>query len=320
MEFGKSRKLRVLFLSVGLVFALLLFQTLASFILKLVANYAESGSEIAVQGLPFVKFLVNLGPLSLVIYLGLVWFGIGLRDIFSGPRLPGKLVLGLILVFSSWIFLSSLIASIVIHFFPVSDTFQTVMAEIILNQPWYVSLFYVGFFASVSEELLCRGIMAREMRNEGTARWAIFWSSFLFSFMHLNPWQGVPSFFTGVLLGWMYMKTGSIWVPMLGHFVNNATVLALVRLGAVSTGMVSPETTEALPAGATGWSYFIMLLVMGPLFLWGLDMVNRATATMPEPRWKSQAQYIQEILSQESEDPEQTDTSQSGEYGFPIIP
>jgi len=43
----------------------------------------------------------------------------------------------------------------------------------------------------------------------------------------MNPWQGLNCFLLGLLMGYVYYKTGSLWLTMLLHFVNNGTVVVL---------------------------------------------------------------------------------------------
>ena len=50
---------------------------------------------------------------------------------------------------------------------------------------------------------------------------AIFWSALIFAVIHLNPFQAVPAFLLGILMGWVYYKTGSLKLTILMHFTNN---------------------------------------------------------------------------------------------------
>ena len=40
--------------------------------------------------------------------------------------------------------------------------------------------------------------------------------------MHLNFAQGIPAFFMGIVLGWSYVRSGSLIVPIAIHMLNNA--------------------------------------------------------------------------------------------------
>ncbi len=86
--------------------------------------------------------------------------------------------------------------------------------------PWS-SFLTVVIFAPLFEELLCRGVILRGLLHHITPAKAIFWSALMFAVMHLNPWQALPAFMVGLLMGWIYWKTGSLLVTIFIHFVNN---------------------------------------------------------------------------------------------------
>ena len=51
--------------------------------------------------------------------------------------------------------------------------------------------------------------------------WAIVLSALFFALIHFNPWQALNAFIIGLVMGYVYFKTGSLWLTMLIHFVNN---------------------------------------------------------------------------------------------------
>ena len=55
--------------------------------------------------------------------------------------------------------------------------------------------------------------------------YAIFLSGLLFSLFHLNPWQMTYTFFLGLLLGWLMVRTRSLPLTILVHSLNNLLVL-----------------------------------------------------------------------------------------------
>ena len=81
---------------------------------------------------------------------------------------------------------------------------------------------------AIGEELLFRGLLqnqlARKLRNVHAGIWI---TAFLFSAIHLQFFGFLPRFLIGALLGYMYVWSGSLWIPILGHFINNASAVAL---------------------------------------------------------------------------------------------
>lgn len=70
------------------------------------------------------------------------------------------------------------------------------------------------------EELACRGIMIGLLKKHGEA-FAVITTALLFGIMHGNFEQIPFAFLVGLVLGFVYVKTESIWVCVAIHFVNN---------------------------------------------------------------------------------------------------
>ena len=55
--------------------------------------------------------------------------------------------------------------------------------------------------------------------------WAIVVSAVFFAVIHGNPWQALNAFLLGMVMGYVYFKTGSLILTMIIHFVNNGTAV-----------------------------------------------------------------------------------------------
>lgn len=86
----------------------------------------------------------------------------------------------------------------------------------------------VGLMAPLFEEFLLRGLLLGSIRHITDANSAIALSAGVFTLMHLQySWTVMLLILPlGVVLGYARVKSGSIWVPVLLHVINNmATVL-----------------------------------------------------------------------------------------------
>ena len=122
--------------------------------------------------------------------------------------------------------------------------------------------------APLLEELLCRGIMLRGMLARRKAPWkAIVWSALIFAVMHMNPWQSIPAFLIGLLLGWVYYRTHSLWATIFLHCLNNSISTVISRVWAdlpIDAGLkdVLPETTYWIVYVAAALLLAITLVIL----------------------------------------------------------
>lgn len=101
--------------------------------------------------------------------------------------------------------------------------------NLILKDRWgYVA---VGLMAPFAEELVFRGAMLNALLAKFSRPWvAILVSALLFALAHLNPAQMPHALLAGILLGWMYWRTGSILPGVAFHWVNNSIAYVLCNI------------------------------------------------------------------------------------------
>lgn len=73
----------------------------------------------------------------------------------------------------------------------------------------------------IVEEIMFRGIILTNLIPYGRGM-AIVCSALLFGLMHKNPSQFLYTTLMGIVLGYIYVRTRSIWICVLIHFTNNA--------------------------------------------------------------------------------------------------
>ena len=134
------------------------------------------------------------------------------------------------------------------------------------------NIFMIAFLPAVGEELLFRGVIQKIFtRMTSNTHWGIWISAILFSAMHLQFYGFVPRVLLGALFGYLLVWSGSMWLPVLGHFLNNA--LAVIAMFFVNNGMINPDV-EAF--GSTSDSYYaaIISLAVVLILLWTIKRQN----------------------------------------------
>lgn len=111
----------------------------------------------------------------------------------------------------------------------VDNTVAALSSEILVV-PFSVALFMMAVFGPFSEEFVFRGIVFNSYKKEGNALGAILLSALAFGFMHMNFNQAGYAFVIGIALAFVMIATGSIWAPMITHFVINAQSVCMMYI------------------------------------------------------------------------------------------
>lgn len=82
---------------------------------------------------------------------------------------------------------------------------------------------------AVFEELLFRGVILQSLRRFGDL-FALCVSSVIFSLLHRNLVQLPNALLTGMVLGYIVLRTRSVWASIFCHFVNNLFPVILQTL------------------------------------------------------------------------------------------
>jgi membrane protease YdiL (CAAX protease family) len=86
-----------------------------------------------------------------------------------------------------------------------------------------LNLFLVAMLPAISEELIFRGVFQKILTGVlRSAHKAIWITAFVFSFMHFQFFGFVPRFILGLVFGYLFFWGGTLWLPVIAHFVNNA--------------------------------------------------------------------------------------------------
>lgn len=135
---------------------------------------------------------------------------------------------------------------------PITPEWQQALEQMVGGRFIY-SFLSVCIFAPLFEEWMCRGIILRSLLQKVRPVWAIIISAVIFALMHGNLWQGFNAFAIGLLLGYVYYRTGSLKLTMLMHFTNNFLSLMLSRVETLSA-------TDSFASIMPGWAYWATVL------------------------------------------------------------
>jgi uncharacterized protein len=84
--------------------------------------------------------------------------------------------------------------------------------------------------APMAEEFIFRGWLYPVLKRFTTGPFAALATALLFGAVHVNFAGLIPLTFFGLLLCWLYERSGSLLTPMLAHSLFNGITLLLIRL------------------------------------------------------------------------------------------
>lgn len=116
----------------------------------------------------------------------------------------------------SWMRAQELTAGKITEHFLKADT----LSVLLLN------LFMMALLPALGEEMLFRGVLQKIFSNMSkNAHLGIWITAFVFSAIHMQFFTFLPRFFMGAMFGYMLVWSGSLWLPITAHFVNNGTAV-----------------------------------------------------------------------------------------------
>lgn len=142
----------------------------------------------------------------------------------------------------------------------------------------FLNLFMVGILPAVGEELLFRGVIQQLFKKlTGNAHAAIWISAALFSALHVQFFGFLPRMVLGAMFGYMLEWSGTLWLPVIAHFVNNAT--AVVAYYLVEKGMIGTDI-EKIGTSSDGTSYLVLISLIFLFIFFRSLYLNRGSTVI----------------------------------------
>lgn len=155
---------------------------------------------------------------------------------------------------------------------------QKALLNITTAGEFIAAMVMVAIVAPIGEELLFRSIMFRFAAKKmvGNIFWPIMLTAVLFGSIHFNV-VGFPSLvLAGLILGYIYYLTRSLWLSIFAHSIINGTQAILIYFA-----RDNKELMLMMESNETPWGLFIggiILFIASFYWLW-------ATRTPLPPGW-----------------------------------
>ncbi len=122
-------------------------------------------------------------------------------------------------------------------------------------------LFLLVVYAPLVEELIFRGILLQRWSVKWGLRRGLVASSVLFGALHLNNPMGLTLF--GLVMGLLYVRTCSLWVPIACHALNNLAAVGIDGLSKIATGGQTSTVSDVQDV----WIVSLLLIAVSFPFL-----------------------------------------------------
>ena len=130
-----------------------------------------------------------------------------------------------------------------------------------------INILLMALLPAVAEELTFRGVLQNlfEVKDEtlkkkgNRVHIAIWCSAILFSAIHMQFYGFLPRMLMGALFGYALVWTGSLWIPILMHFTNNAMAVILYFL-AIRSGW-DMDKVDTIGTNDTLWLGVVSLVL-----------------------------------------------------------
>ncbi len=135
-----------------------------------------------------------------------------------------------------------------------------------------VNMLMIAIIPAIGEEMMFRGLFQRLL-----GEWfknihiSIFIMAFLFGAIHLQFYGLLPRMMLGVMFGYLYLWTGTLWAPVFAHFINNGSAVLISYLS--NTGVIHADYEKF---GSTDNVFMIIgSLIFTGVLLYSILIINK---------------------------------------------
>lgn len=139
----------------------------------------------------------------------------------------------------------------------------------------FVNMGLMAVLPALAEEMSFRGVLQQLLSGKAElssprrismrTHVAIWLTAVIFSAIHMQFYGFLPRMLMGALFGYVFVWTGSLWVPIVMHFVNNGMAVLLYYILSSKGVAMDTNYADTLGAGTTWWLGIISLLTVGVL-------------------------------------------------------
>ena len=142
-----------------------------------------------------------------------------------------------------------------------------------------INLLMIGLIPAIGEEFVFRGVLQKLFHQwTKNIHFAVILSAFLFSAIHFQFYGFFPRFFMGILLGYSFVWSGSLWIPITIHFINNSAAVIVSYF--VNTGNIS-NSLDTIGTGDKALVPVIISIILTAGFIYFMYYYEKSKKITP---------------------------------------
>jgi len=141
------------------------------------------------------------------------------------------------------------------------------------------NILVIAVMAGIGEELMFRGVLQKILINwTRSIHWGVLCAAIIFSAIHFQFFGFLPRMILGMVLGYLYVWSKSIWVPIAAHTLNNALTVALTS----STFNKEDKLIEVASGTPNNFGYILIGTAIFAFSMWRIWRFYQAQSALNE--------------------------------------
>lgn len=184
------------------------------------------------------------------------------KKVFSLNLPKVKHVFGAVSLWMGTYIVVMIITQILLFLFPQSmEVVEGLNDALFIKDSLILNILIVAGMPAVCEEMFFRGFLLSSFKNKNSYKGAIVFTGILFGFMHMDFIRMIPTGILGISFAYAVLKTNSLYISMLMHFLNNGFAVVVSHFANnLEQTEVATTTTVGLSMGQ-GLIYLVIGLV-----------------------------------------------------------
>lgn len=190
--------------------------------------------------------------------LAFSWYNkVDLKKTLHLKKFHPMALLGTIMLAFAGVVVTTWVARFQIVLFPESVKIGKMLAKIMnfdsLGVNSFLGIFIFAISPAICEELLFRGAMLSSLKKRMSPLAAMIVVAFMFGIFHIYLFRILPTAILGFYLAFIVYRTGSVYLGMVGHALNNSFALLVI----------SNPKVRNLYGHLAGESQYLQIVILG---------------------------------------------------------